>query len=55
MPESTIKRKWWQLKTDGYLPRKEESGKNRLIDEEKTKLYTRSDEEKCFLTWSKYC
>ena len=36
MSESTIKRKRRQLRTEGYLSRKEGSGRNRLIDEEKS-------------------
>ena len=36
MSESTIKRKRRQLRTEGYLSRKKGSGRNRLIDEEKS-------------------
>ena len=38
MSESTIKRKRKQLRTDGYLSRKEGSGRNRSIDEENSKF-----------------
>ena len=38
MSESTFNRKRKQLRTDGYLLRKEGSGRNRLIDEERSKF-----------------
>ena len=53
MSESTIKRKRRQLRTDGYLSRKEGSGRNKLTDKKKSKLILDLAKKKCFLKYFK--
>ena len=53
MSESIIKRKIRQLRTDGYLSRKEGSGRNKLTDKKKSKLILDLAKKKCFLKYFK--
>ena len=53
MSESTIERKWRQLRTDGYHSKKEGSGRNRLIHEQKSKFILELMKKNAFLSYLK--